>query len=90
MRPTLKRCGAIDVQSQRDAVEITITPPMSRQGLFTQYLLPLWIGTDPMVQAKALRLLDDHLKTDVTVTAHIGCLWARRGDAELVEATIGG
>jgi SAM-dependent methyltransferase len=84
----LRRCGAIEIEVIRDKVELIIATPLSSQPLFTQYLLPLWLGDDPTVQAKALRLLDEAVAAPLGVTIHVGCILARRGLSEMIEDSI--
>ncbi len=90
LKQTLVRCGAMEVEAHRDSVEITIAAPLSAQRLFSQHLLPLWIGDDPTRQAKALRILDDNLPKPIKLTAHIGCVVGRRGASKIDETSVSG
>ncbi|MEE8408027.1 MAG: class I SAM-dependent methyltransferase [Myxococcota bacterium] len=90
LEKTLIRCGAINVETFRASVEITLVPPLSSQRLFSHYLLPIWIGDDPTLQARVLRILDDNLPEPITLTAHIGCVVGRRGVSEIDETSVTG
>lgn len=82
-RENLQRCGAIEIDVLRDTVQITIMPPLSSQPLFSRFLLPLWLGDDLTLQAKAQQLLDRAVTTGLDVTLHVACVRARRGLSEI-------
>ncbi len=78
-RQALGRSGAVEVEITRDTVGLVIATPLSGQPVFSQCLLPLWLGDDPTHQAKALRLLDQAVTEPLEVTIHTGCIRASRG-----------
>ena len=85
----MKRCGAIDVEVKSETIEMTLTPPLSRQPVFTQNLLPIWIGNNEVLLAQALRLLDETVKAPLNTTVHIGCIRGRRGTSDIEDSSIG-
>jgi SAM-dependent methyltransferase len=82
------RCGAVRIEAHKDRIAISIDPPLSSDRLFTRHLLPLWLGNDPTLQARALRLLDEHITDPITVEVYLACVTGVRGEAYLQETSV--
>lgn len=87
-KDNLQKCGAMEIQVIRDTIEMNIPPPVSSQLLFSRYLLPLWLGDDPSMQARALRLLDEAVTDPLAITIHVGCILSRRGLSEIADDSV--
>ena len=85
----LRRSGAVEVEVRSNTIETTLAPPLSQDPLFTRYLLPLWVGKEAAMQAKALRLLDEIVTAAIKATVHIGCVRGRRGVNDIEDSTSG-
>lgn len=75
----LSRCGAVAVEVTEDSIETQLSPPLSRQPLFTRHLLPVWLGGNAALQEQALCLLDLTVREPIRALIHIGCIRGRRG-----------
>ncbi|OGQ84897.1 MAG: hypothetical protein A2289_03250 [Deltaproteobacteria bacterium RIFOXYA12_FULL_58_15] len=84
-RENLHRCGGIDIDLKRDTFTATLPAPLSRQPLFARYLLSLWLGDDPVIQARCYHLLDDAITEPINITLHTARIHCRRGPNELIE-----
>lgn len=85
----LRRCGAVDLDVERDSLEVTVAPPLSSQRLFARYLLPLWVGDDPPTQATCAGLLDHAVTEPLKLRIHLGCIRVRRGQVDIEDSLSG-
>ncbi|MEK7706034.1 MAG: methyltransferase domain-containing protein [Myxococcota bacterium] len=63
----LERARVSEVELQRHTVPLTLFAPLSRDGLFANVLLPMWLGSDPGRQLELLTLLDRYVTEPVTL-----------------------
>jgi SAM-dependent methyltransferase len=84
---TMRRAGGSEIGAERATFQLRATPPLSRDRLLALHLSPLWLGKTAASDAE-LGQLDRILDEPLTVSVHIGCVYARRGLAEIEEKSV--